>query len=155
MYKCSTALLKPSFNFSFHTRPPTSISSATPRKFRSPRDEASHGPIISIGPHTDDVLDALKVSDQAIPHLRFLIRHVGSTKWVDELQGKAWGFSTVEAIRIASAMIADVKPSKGPQVSVIGLKMNEQCETNWPDGNIDHASSSGSNFSLLHLSLPS
>jgi hypothetical protein len=82
------------------------------RTFKTPRDEAPHGALISIGPNTDSVLDALNISAQIIPHLRFLVRFTSSRRWVTELQKHGWSLSPDEAAQIAHALIMDLDVSK-------------------------------------------
>jgi hypothetical protein len=64
--------------------------------------------IISIGPQTDAVLDALKFRDEILPHLHFLIRHTRSRLWETELRKEQWQLSGEQAKQISRALIADV-----------------------------------------------
>jgi hypothetical protein len=93
------------------------------RAFTSPREEAPHGAIISIGLKTEGILKSLEISEQVVPHLRFLIRNTSSQRWAAELKKSAWGFSSDEAAQIASALVADLTASGHPLVSHTSLLM--------------------------------
>jgi hypothetical protein len=86
--------------------------------FQCPREETPHSAIISIGPHTDAALDSLKISDQVIPQLRFLVRFVRSSQWADKLQEETFGFPAKTAQTLSCALLKDLSP-KLDQVRVL------------------------------------
>jgi hypothetical protein len=104
------------FHQSFQPRQRPAPSGLTGRIFKSPRDEAPHGALISIGSKTDSVLDELNLPDQIIPHLRYLIRFKRSQNWASELENDTWGFSSQEATCLAKAMIGDTGSYRYPEV---------------------------------------
>lgn len=75
-----------------------------PRKF--PVDGS---PIISIGPHTDAVLDRFKMGDEVIPKLRELMATVRSSRWETVLRSPKWAFTFEQAANLARALDADLQ----------------------------------------------
>jgi hypothetical protein len=76
-------------------------------RFKSPKDEAPLGALISIGPKTDAVIREGGIPDQIIPYLRHLVRLTRSERWAAELQKKSWNLSSDEASSIARALLED------------------------------------------------
>jgi len=69
--------------------------------------------IISIGDHTNDVLDHLELADSFIPRLRVLACTVQSSRWEQVLRSSEWGLSQEQARLISRALISDIR---GPVV---------------------------------------
>ncbi|TDL13892.1 hypothetical protein BD410DRAFT_846539 [Rickenella mellea] len=65
--------------------------------------------IISIGPHTDAALDALRLSDRLIPYLHTLIQCVRNTSWEAVLESPDWGLKHGHAVTLAHALQQDVQ----------------------------------------------
>lgn len=82
-----------------------------------PRDGFG-GAIISLGPHTDAVLDHFNLSDTLLPRLRVLTTTVRSSKWEATLRGDQWGLGYDQAINLSNAMLADIKNQPMPQLQV-------------------------------------
>jgi hypothetical protein len=78
-----------------------------------PRKHAFDGsPIISIGPHTDAVLDRFKMSDEVILKLRALTSTVRSSHWEAVLRSKEWAFTFEQAANLVKALNADLQLQK-------------------------------------------
>ena len=69
-------------------------------------------PIISIGPHTDAVLDRFKMGDEVIFKLRHLMSTVRSSRWEAVLRSPKWDLTFEQAVNIAKALNADLQGQK-------------------------------------------
>jgi hypothetical protein len=69
-------------------------------------------PIISIGPHTDAVLDRFKMGDEVILKLRQLISTVCSSRWEAVLISPKWDLTFEQATNITKALNADLQGQK-------------------------------------------
>jgi hypothetical protein len=87
--------------------PPSSPDQSAKRAVSVPHDRFG-GAIISIGPHTDAVLDRFHLKDNLIPQLRLLSTAIRSSKWEAALRSTQWGLSYVQAANLSKAMIADI-----------------------------------------------
>ncbi|KAG1770858.1 hypothetical protein EV702DRAFT_1202186 [Suillus placidus] len=78
-----------------------------PRRFPS-----DGSPIISIGPHTDAMLDRFKMGDEVILKLRELMSTVRSSHWEAVLRSQKWEFTFEQAANLAKALNADLQLQK-------------------------------------------
>jgi hypothetical protein len=69
-------------------------------------------PIVSIGPHTDAVLDRFKMGDEVILKLRQLMSTVRSSRWEAVLRSPKWDLTFEQAVNIAKALNADLQGQK-------------------------------------------
>ncbi|KAG2108126.1 hypothetical protein BD769DRAFT_1675384 [Suillus cothurnatus] len=69
-------------------------------------------PIISIGPHTDAVLDRFKMSDEVILKLCALTSTVHISHWQAVLRSKEWAFTFEQAANLVKALNADLQLQK-------------------------------------------
>ncbi|KAG1855813.1 hypothetical protein C8R48DRAFT_675149 [Suillus tomentosus] len=75
-----------------------------PRKF-----PVNGPPIISIGPHTDAVLDHFKMGDDVIPKLRELMSTVRSSRWEVILRSQKWDFTFEQAANLVKTLNTDLR----------------------------------------------
>jgi hypothetical protein len=64
-------------------------------------------PIISLGPHTNAVLDRFGMSDQVILDLRELVATVHSSNWEAVLRSSPWNLNYEQAANLQTALHAD------------------------------------------------
>jgi hypothetical protein len=70
-------------------------------------------PIISIGPHTDLVLDRLRLKDSLIPQLHTLVTTVRSSSWEAKLRtAEHGGLDFEQASAMSKALQADIHTTK-------------------------------------------
>jgi hypothetical protein len=93
-----------------HRQPTVAIPSNPCDEFR--------GAIVSLGPHTDIVLDRFNLNDTLVPRLRTLSTTVRSSKWEATLRSAQWGLSHDQAANLSSAMIADIKNEQFVRIKV-------------------------------------
>lgn len=70
------------------------------------------GPIISIGPSTDAVLDRFKMGDELIPKLRELMSTVRSSRWEAVLRSPKWDLTFEQAVLLTTALNTDLQGRK-------------------------------------------
>ncbi|EPQ50028.1 hypothetical protein GLOTRDRAFT_141640 [Gloeophyllum trabeum ATCC 11539] len=75
-------------------------------------DNSSHitsrVPIISIGSHTDAVIDQLHLDDNLIPKLHEIPCSVRSSRWKEAILRDGWDLSESDAHSLAQAMLSDI-----------------------------------------------
>ena len=69
-------------------------------------DDGFKGAIISIGPHTDAIIDCYNLDDKLLSSLRVLSTTIRSSKWEAELRN--WGLNFEQASKLSTAMLADL-----------------------------------------------
>jgi hypothetical protein len=69
-------------------------------------DDGFKGTIVSIGSHTDAIVDRYNLDDKLLTSLRVLSKTVRSSKWEAELRD--WGLNFEQASKLSSAMLADL-----------------------------------------------
>ena len=57
-------------------------------------------PLISIGPHTDAVLDRFKLGDETLLKLRILISTIHSSWWEENLRSPRWDLNYEQASKL-------------------------------------------------------
>lgn len=65
-------------------------------------------PLISIGPHSDAVLDRFGLDDHILPKLHQLIGSVRSSRWEAVLQSPKWNLTYEQASNLSRALNSDV-----------------------------------------------
>jgi hypothetical protein len=65
-------------------------------------------PLISIGPHSDAVLDRFGLDDHILPKLHQLIGSVRSSRWEAMLQSPKWNLTHEQASNLSKALNSDV-----------------------------------------------
>jgi hypothetical protein len=75
--------------------------------------------IISIGLHTDAVLDLFQLDDSLIPRLHILVRMVRSSRWESTLRTPEWGLSYEQAAKLSHALLADITNTNLVPIKVI------------------------------------
>ncbi|KAG1884168.1 hypothetical protein F4604DRAFT_1920019 [Suillus subluteus] len=80
-------------------------------KVPGPEIEApsSVAPLISIGPHTDAIIDRFKMDDTVLLRLHQLIRSVCSSRWEAVLHSPEWNLTYEEVSKLTHALIADIQ----------------------------------------------
>jgi len=69
-------------------------------------DDGFKGAIVSVGPHTDAIIDRYSLDDKLLSSLRILSKTIRSSKWETELRN--WGLNFEQASKLSSAMLADL-----------------------------------------------
>ncbi|KAF8329664.1 hypothetical protein F5887DRAFT_923671 [Amanita rubescens] len=106
-----------------YTPPPASLRTPRVNRGESALVSQSNGPItsdtntadlrssaiVSIGDHTNDVLDRLGLADSFIPRLRVLACTVRSSRWEQVLRSSEWGLSQEQARHVSHALISDIR----------------------------------------------
>jgi hypothetical protein len=73
-------------------------------------ETASFGsPLISIGPHTDAMLDRFKMGDVVLLRLHELVGSVRSSRWEAVLRSSEFGLTYDEASTLTSALLMDIR----------------------------------------------
>ena len=72
-------------------------------------DSAPSSPLISLGPHTDAVLDRFSFGDNVLPRLHILVGTVHSSRWEAILRGTPWNLTYEQASNLSSALLVDLK----------------------------------------------
>ncbi|KIM50957.1 hypothetical protein SCLCIDRAFT_33861 [Scleroderma citrinum Foug A] len=80
-------------------------------------DSAPGSPLISLGPHTDAVLDWFSFGDSVLPRLHILVGTVRSSRWEAILRGTPWNLTYEQASNLSSALLADLKGTPGLPVT--------------------------------------
>jgi hypothetical protein len=65
--------------------------------------------LLSLGPHTDDVLDAYGLDDALIPRLRQMVLTVRHTRWIQVLQEDGWKLDMTRAVALSQALLVDAQ----------------------------------------------
>lgn len=73
------------------------------------REAASFTPLISLGLHTDAVLDRFKMDDAVLLKLRALVGSVRSSRWEVVLRSPKWDLTYEQASNLARALLMDVQ----------------------------------------------
>ena len=68
--------------------------------------------LISLGRHSDEVLDLLQLPDTILPSLHQLITTFRSNRWISVLEGPKFALSHEKAVLLASALLEDSKAAK-------------------------------------------
>jgi hypothetical protein len=88
---------------------PNNTASNVPRSSDfSPALKLSLSPLVSIGPHTDAILDRFKLGDDILPKLHLLITTVRSSRWEEKLRSPAWDLNYEQAFKLAAALHMDL-----------------------------------------------
>ncbi|KAH7904465.1 hypothetical protein BJ138DRAFT_1106801 [Hygrophoropsis aurantiaca] len=66
-------------------------------------------PLISIGPHSDAIIDRFKMGDHTLPRLHELISTIQSSRWEAILRSARWDLSYEQAANLAKALKLDVR----------------------------------------------
>ena len=82
-------------------------------------DSAPGSPLISLGPHTDAVLNRFSFGDDVLPHLHILVGTVRSSHWEAILRGTPWNLTYEQASNLSSALLADLKGTPGLPVTTV------------------------------------
>ncbi|KIM50938.1 hypothetical protein SCLCIDRAFT_33882 [Scleroderma citrinum Foug A] len=82
-------------------------------------DSAPGSPLISLGPHTDAVLNQFSFGDDVLPHLHILVGTVRSSHWEAILRGTPWNLTYEQASNLSSALLADLKGTPGLPVTTV------------------------------------
>lgn len=69
-------------------------------------------PLISIGPHSDAVLDRFGLDDHILPKLHQLIGSVRSSRWEAVLQSPKWNLTYEQASNLSRALNSDVHSNR-------------------------------------------
>ncbi|KIM58466.1 hypothetical protein SCLCIDRAFT_28011 [Scleroderma citrinum Foug A] len=80
-------------------------------------DSAPSSPLISLGPHTDAILDRFSFGDNVLPCLHILVGTVRSSRWEAILRGTPWNLTYEQASNLSSALLADLKGTPGLPVT--------------------------------------
>lgn len=87
-------------------------------------DSAPGSPLISLGPHTDAVLDRFSFGDDVLPRLHILVGTVRSSRWEAILRGTPWNLTYEQASNLSSTLLADLKGTPGlPVTMVLSLRI--------------------------------
>ncbi|KAF9231996.1 hypothetical protein BU15DRAFT_81740 [Melanogaster broomeanus] len=86
---------------------------------------SSHGnvvygpPIISIGPHTDAVIDRFKLGDEVLPKICELVCSIRSSHWEAVFRSPKWDLTYEQAANLTSALRADLKVAPVPNTTAV------------------------------------
>ncbi|KAG2365336.1 hypothetical protein BDR07DRAFT_1481456 [Suillus spraguei] len=78
-------------------------------EIRGMREAASFTPLISLGPHTDAILDCFKMDDAVLLKLHALIKSVRSSCWETVLRSPKWDLTYEQASNLARALLMDIQ----------------------------------------------
>ncbi|KAG9309561.1 hypothetical protein JVU11DRAFT_10540 [Chiua virens] len=76
-------------------------------------------PLISIGTHSDTVLDQLSLEDTCLLHLHALCGSVRSNHWVTRLAGPEWNLCPDQAAALVLALLKDVHGTQDYTINVV------------------------------------
>ena len=82
-------------------------------------DSAPGSPLISLGPHTDAVLDRFSFGDDVLPCSHILVRTVHSSRWEAILRGMPWNLTYEQASNLSSALLVDLKGTPRLPVTMV------------------------------------
>jgi hypothetical protein len=89
-------------------------------------------PLISIGPHSDVVLDKFKLGDDILPRLHTLLGTVRSSLWEDVLKSPEWNLSREQAVFLTRALLADVNGTSKSSVPVVQVGLTNRLKHSVP-----------------------
>lgn len=69
-------------------------------------------PLLSIGPHTDAVLDRFGLDDKVLLKLHELISSVRSSRWEVALRSPKWDLTYEQAVNLSKALRSDLDSSR-------------------------------------------
>jgi len=81
-------------------------------------DSAPGCSLISLGPHTDAVLDWFSFGDHVLPRLHILVGMLHCSCWEAILRGMPWNLTYEQASNLSSALLADLKGTPGLPVTM-------------------------------------
>lgn len=110
----------------FNPRGTTQVASPRTQIYRRrPADAFLAKPIVSgpllvsIGPHTDTILDRFELGDEILPKLHTLTTTVRNTRWEENLRSLKWGLNYEQASKLNWALHADLQLGSSLRVSKI------------------------------------
>jgi hypothetical protein len=82
-------------------------------------------PLVSIGAHSDAILDKFKLEDGILPRLHTLITHLRSSRWEKELRSPEWNIPPEQAALLAQALLLDVHGKQDLMSLTVGKVKSE------------------------------